>query len=148
LRGDGISGRLAAALHLRARPQHHACVIAPPKVILRCDEAETAKWASDQLGSREIVRTNMTALTGVSTNREGINLQPLRSSEHIVTAGEIQLLQPLEGYLCMAGYDRTAIRVPGHFLRRRQPAFMPRMLRSGKESSAGATQLERAEVWS
>ena len=118
------------------------------KVILRCDEAETAKWASDQLGSREIVRTNMTALTGVSTNREGINLQPHRSSEHIVTAGEIQLLQPLKGYLCIAGYDRTTIRVPTHFLRRRQPAFMPRMLRSGKETSAGATQLGRAEVWS
>ena len=55
------------------------------KVILRCDEAETAKWASELLGSREVERMTMTQLAGLSTYREGVNLQPHRSTEHIVT---------------------------------------------------------------
>jgi type IV secretory pathway TraG/TraD family ATPase VirD4 len=96
------------------------------KVILRCDEAETAKWASDLLGSREIERLNMTQLAGLSTMREGINLQPQRTNEHIVTPAEIQLLQPLQGYLCVAGFDRTTIRIPERPLQRKQPAFLSR----------------------
>jgi type IV secretory pathway TraG/TraD family ATPase VirD4 len=96
------------------------------KIILRCDEAETAKWASDLLGSREIMRVDMTALTGLSTYREGINLQPHRSTEHIVTPAEIQLLKPLEGYLCVAGNDRTTIGIPERHFEQRHPAFLPR----------------------
>jgi type IV secretory pathway TraG/TraD family ATPase VirD4 len=64
------------------------------KVILRCDEAETAKWASELLGSREIERVQMTQLAGLSTMREGVNLQPQRTTEHIVTPAEVQLLKP------------------------------------------------------
>jgi type IV secretory pathway TraG/TraD family ATPase VirD4 len=96
------------------------------KVILRCDEAETAKWASDLLGSREIERMQMTQLAGLSSYREGINLQPHRTTEHIVTAAEIQLLKSLDGYLCVAGNDRTTIRIPERHLKRRCPAFVPR----------------------
>ncbi len=96
------------------------------KVILRCDEAETAKWASDLLGSREIERLQMTQLAGLSTYREGINFQPHRTTEHIVTAAEVQLLKSLCGYLCVAGNDRTTIGIRERHLERRHPAFVPR----------------------
>jgi energy-coupling factor transporter ATP-binding protein EcfA2 len=96
------------------------------KVILRCDEAETARWASDLLGSHEIERVSMTQLAGLSTSREGVNLQPHRSTEHIVTPAEIQLLKSLHGYLCVAGNDRTTIKIPERHLEKRHPAFVPR----------------------
>lgn len=114
------------------------------KIIMRCDEAETAKWASELLGSHEIVRLDMTALTGVSSHREGINLQPHRSTEHIVTAAQVQLLKPLEGYLCVAGNDRTTVKIPERYLQRRHPAFLPRTrngpAKSLPESEAAAGQ--------
>jgi type IV secretory pathway TraG/TraD family ATPase VirD4 len=96
------------------------------KVILRCDEAETARWASDLLGSHEIERVSMTQLAGSSSYREGVNLQPHRSTEHIVTPAEIQLLKSLHGYLCVAGNDRTTIQIPERHLEKRHPAFVPR----------------------
>jgi hypothetical protein len=96
------------------------------KVILRCDEAETAKWASELLGSREIERMQMSQLAGLSAYREGINLQPHRTTEHIVTAAEVQLLKSLCGYLCVAGNDRTTIRIPERHLEKRHPAFIRR----------------------
>jgi energy-coupling factor transporter ATP-binding protein EcfA2 len=102
------------------------------KVILRCDEAETAKWASELLGSREIERMNMTQLAGLSAMREGVNLQPQRTTEHIVTAAEVQLLKPFQGYLCVAGFDRTTITIPERHLAKRQPPFLPRTRAMGK----------------
>ena len=96
------------------------------KIILRCDEAETATWASDLLGKREIERTEMTMLAGLSNMREGVNLQSRRSTEHIVTAAEIQLLKPFHGYLCVAGNDRTTITIPERHLERHHPTFIPR----------------------
>jgi hypothetical protein len=96
------------------------------KVILRCDEAETAKWASELLGSREIERLQMTQLAGLSTYREGINLHPQRSIEHLVLPAQIQKLEPFTGYLCVAGHDRTTIRIPERHLEKHHLAFVPR----------------------
>ena len=36
----------------------------------------------------------MTQMAGLSAMREGVNLQPQRTTEHIVTAAEVQLLKP------------------------------------------------------
>jgi Type IV secretion-system coupling protein DNA-binding domain len=96
------------------------------KVILRCDEAQTGKWASELLGNHEIEREQMTMMAGLSNYREGINLQSHRSTEHIVTAAEVQLLKPFTGFLCVAGHDRTTIRIPERHLQRNHPAFIPR----------------------
>jgi hypothetical protein len=96
------------------------------KVILRCDEAETAEWASEQLGKHEVVRVEMTALAGLSSYREGFNLQPHRSVEPIVMAAEVQSLKEYEGYLCVAGADRAKIAIPPRHLERRQAPFVPR----------------------
>jgi hypothetical protein len=97
------------------------------KVILRCDEAETAKWASDLLGSREIERTEMTMLAGLSSMREGVNLSARRTTEHIVTPAEIQMLKPFHGYLAVAGENRTTITIPERHLDPKFPAFIPRV---------------------
>jgi Type IV secretion-system coupling protein DNA-binding domain len=96
------------------------------KVVLRCDEAETAEWASEQLGKHEVVRVEMTALAGLSSYREGFNLQPHRSVEPIVMAAEVQSLKEYEGYLCVAGADRAKIAIPPRHLERRQAPFLPR----------------------
>jgi len=96
------------------------------KVILRVDETETAKWASELIGSHEIERLTMTQLAGLSTYREGINLSPHRTIEPLVLPDEIKLLQPFTGYLCLAGQHRTTVRIPELHLTRRQPAFIPR----------------------
>jgi type IV secretory pathway TraG/TraD family ATPase VirD4 len=96
------------------------------KIILRCDEAETAKWASDLLGSREIERTEMTMLAGLSNMREGVNLSARRTTEHIVTPAEIQFLKPFHGYLAVAGENRTTITIPARHLEKKFPAFIPR----------------------
>jgi type IV secretory pathway TraG/TraD family ATPase VirD4 len=96
------------------------------KIILRVDETETAKWASELIGSHEIERLQMTQLAGLSSYREGVNLQPHRSIEPLVLPDEIKLLQPFTGYICIAGYHRTTIRIPESHLIRRHPAFIPR----------------------
>ena len=68
----------------------------------------------------------MTQVAGLSNYRLGVNLQPHRSTERIVTPAEIQLLKPLRGYLCVVGSDRTTIKIAERHLEKRQPAFLPR----------------------
>lgn len=96
------------------------------KVILRVDESEMAEWASVQLGSREIERLQMTQLAGLSQFREGVNLQPQRVIERLILADEIKLLPRLNGYICIAGNDRTRIAIPERHLDPQQPPLIPR----------------------
>ncbi len=96
------------------------------KLIMRSDEPETARWGSDLIGSHETERLQMTQLAGLSTYREGVNLSPHRSVEHLVLPAEIQQLRPFNGYLCIAGEHRTTIRIPELHMTRRQPDFVPR----------------------
>jgi type IV secretory pathway TraG/TraD family ATPase VirD4 len=96
------------------------------KLILRSDEAETAEWASRTLGQREVVRLQMTTLTGPSLYRDGFNLQPHQTLERVVLPAEVQKLPPLEGYLCIAGYDRARVALQWAEPKRRAPAFVLR----------------------
>ena len=96
------------------------------KLIMRCDEAGTAAWASEQIGRREVIRMDMTTLTGLSNYREGFNLQPRQNVESLVLPGEVQMLKPFEAYLCMAGHNRAKVRIDFAPLVSRQPAFIPR----------------------
>jgi type IV secretory pathway TraG/TraD family ATPase VirD4 len=96
------------------------------KIILRCDQAETATWASDLLGKRENRTDRDDDACRLSNMREGVNLQSRRSTERIVTAAEIELLKPFHGYLCVAGNDRTTITIPERHLERHHQAFIPR----------------------
>ena len=105
------------------------------KLILRSDEAETAEWASRTLGQREVVRVQLTTLTGPSLYRDGFNLQPHQTLERVVLPAEIQKLPPLEGYLCIAGYDRARVALQWAEPKRRAPAFVLR-----RESDAVVSQ--------
>jgi len=96
------------------------------KLILRSDEAETAEWASRTLGQREVVRLQMTTLTGPSLYRDGFNLQPHQTLERVVLPSEIQKLPALEGYLCIAGYDRARVKMQWAEPRRNASAFILR----------------------
>jgi hypothetical protein len=68
----------------------------------------------------------MTQLTGLSTYREGVNLQAHRTIEPLVLPDQIKLLQRFTGYLCIAGTDRTTIRIPQSFLTKHHEPFIPR----------------------
>jgi len=85
----------------------------------------------------------MMQLAGLSSYREGINLQPHRTTEHIVTAAEIQLLKSLEGYLCVAGNERTTVRIPERHLERRRPAFLPRSNGARAQGTNKVTSMTR-----
>ncbi|MBV8362765.1 MAG: type IV secretion system DNA-binding domain-containing protein [Deltaproteobacteria bacterium] len=108
------------------------------KLIMRVDETECAKWASELIGSHEVERLTMTQLTGLSTYREGVNLQPHRTIEPLVLADEIKLLQRFTGYLCIAGAHRTTIRIPQLYLTKHQEPFIPRPT-AAVETTATAT---------
>lgn len=96
------------------------------KIILRCDESETAKWASDLLGARELDRISTTQVKSVNNGRDGVNLSTHRVSERLVTPSEVQLLPPLQGYMCIAGHDRSRIEILPRYLQSRVPAFVAR----------------------
>jgi type IV secretory pathway TraG/TraD family ATPase VirD4 len=115
------------------------------KLILRVDETEMAEWASAQLGEREIERLQMTQLSGLSSYREGVNLQPQRTTERIILADEIKLLPALHGYLCIVGTHRTSITIPERHLDPQQLAFIPRTYDSdtARPSGIAATPLQR-----
>jgi len=102
------------------------------KLILRSDEAETAEWASRTLGQREVVRLQMTTLTGPSLYRDGFNLQPHQTLERVVLPAEIQKLPALEGYLCIAGYDRARVALQWAEPKKSAPAFL---LRRGSDEA-------------
>ena len=96
------------------------------KLLLRVDEPETAAFIARQIGERESLRDEI----GISTTEHGgrFNTHPSRRSEPVVMASEIQRLPRLEGYLCIAGLDRTRVKVKLCVPSRRQVEFIPRAL--------------------
>jgi hypothetical protein len=96
------------------------------KCFLQADETETATWCAELLGKHEVTRWSQTQLAGMSSYREGINIQPARVSELLVTADEIKRLPTLHGYLAVAGQHRTTITIDECHLERNQPTFIPR----------------------
>jgi len=108
------------------------------KAILRADHFETAQWAADLIGSHEVERLQMTQLAGLSSYREGVNLSPHRSIEHLVLPAEIQMLEPFCGYLCVAGTNRTMLSIPRLHLDKHCPVFIPRGVAAPAEAAAEA----------
>ena len=94
------------------------------KVIMRCDEPETARYGSDLLSNAEIIRTVENTSSG--TNNSSTSRVQQHIENRIVMAAEIQLLPKLEGYLAVAGHHRTKVIVPPKFLEKKEPAFVPR----------------------
>lgn len=117
-----------AITQLRAiygRDQTATLAAAPTtKLILRTGEAETARWSSEQIGEREVMRREV----GQSLNRQnGFTIHARRQVESAVLPSEIQMLPPFEGYLCIAGHYRTRVRVPYMAPVRRHPGFIRRV---------------------
>ncbi len=81
----------------------------------------------------------MTTLTGPSLYRDGFNLQPHQTLERVVLPSEIQKLPPLEGYLCIAGYDRARVKLQWAEPRRNAPAFILRRA-SGADGGPSTAQ--------
>lgn len=94
------------------------------KLLLRVDEPETAQFLSRQIGEREASREQLGSSAG--DGRTAFSLHPSRVIEPLVLASEIQGLQKLAGYLCIAGYDRARVKVPLCVARTRVPGFIPR----------------------
>lgn len=93
------------------------------KLILRTGEAETARWSSEQIGEREVMRREV----GQNVmQRNGFTIHPRRQVEAAVLPSEIQMLPAFEGYLCIAGHYRARIRVPYLAPVRRHPGFIRR----------------------
>jgi hypothetical protein len=106
------------------------------KLLLRVDEPETAAFVARQIGDREALRDEI----GISTAEHGnrFNTHPSRRTEPVVMASEIQRLPRLEGYLCIAGLDRSHVKVTPCVPRRRQVEFIARALPRQATSKNGA----------
>jgi len=96
------------------------------QIFLRTPDPETSKWASDSIGSHEVERLAISQLTGLSNYREGLTLNPHRAVEPLVIPGELQALEPFEGYICCGG-ARSTITIPRMHLIKRNPDFIPRI---------------------
>jgi type IV secretory pathway TraG/TraD family ATPase VirD4 len=96
------------------------------QIFLRTPDPETSRWASDSIGSHEVERLTISQLTGLSSYREGLTLNPHRAIEPLVIPGEIQALDPFEGYICCGG-ARSRISIPKLHLVERVRDFIPRM---------------------
>jgi hypothetical protein len=121
------------------------------KLIMRTDEPETAEWCSRQIGAREVSRDQIGATTGPRELRDGFSLQPRRTTEPAVSAGEIQKLEALTGYLCVAGHDRAKVKFRYLQPIKRQRDFIQRtdlgqvatsQIESGGKTENGATTSE------
>jgi hypothetical protein len=106
------------------------------KLLLRVDEPDTAAFIARQIGERETLRYEI----GMSAAEHGdrFNLQPSRRTEPVVMASEIQRLPKLEGYLCIAGLDRSRVKVKPCVPHRRQVEFIPRALPKPVGNEPGA----------
>lgn len=97
------------------------------KLILRVDEPETAAFLARQIGEREVLHEEVGVTQGRGDRR--YNIHPVRHTESVVMAAEIQRLPRLEGYLCVAGLDRARVRIKPCPPQRRQREFIARALR-------------------
>ena len=66
--------------------------------------------------------------------------RPHQTLERVALPSEIQKLPPLEGYLCIAGYDRARVKLQWVEPRRNAPAFI---LRRSAEATQPATEATR-----
>ena len=73
------------------------------KIILKAGNTETAKWASQLLGTEEIEKYREGLSYGAHEVRDGVNLSKDRVERSIVLASEILSLPKFTGYALMTG---------------------------------------------
>jgi type IV secretory pathway TraG/TraD family ATPase VirD4 len=96
------------------------------KLILRTGEPETATWCSAQIGEREVERGHLSA-NASHGERYSFGIRQQRTTEPAVMPAEMQLLQPLSGYLCITGHHRSFVRFDYLAPQVRQEGFIPRV---------------------
>jgi hypothetical protein len=105
-----------------------ATLLAAPavKLFLRTGEPETARWCSDAIGKREVIRPIESETAGPEDLRDAISVSYQRKEEALVLASEIQQLPALQGYLSVAGYDVASVTFPVLPAVPSQAGFIPR----------------------
>jgi hypothetical protein len=105
-----------------------ATLVASPatKLILRTGEPETATWCSAQIGEREVDRGHLSA-NASHGERYSFGIREQRTTEPAVMPAEMQLLQPLSGYLCITGHHRSFVRFDYLAPQVRQEGFILRV---------------------
>jgi len=113
---------------LYGRDQTATMAAAPAtKLILRTGEPDTARWSSEQIGEREVSRTQVGASAGPREMRDGFTIHPQRVVEKAALPSEIQMLQPFQGYLCITGHRRAIVEFSYLNPIKRQPGFVQRL---------------------
>ena len=69
------------------------------KLILRCQDPETAKHMAEQLGRRQTRRVDETVSYGANTLRDGVGLTPREELELVALPDEVMNLPKFEGFL-------------------------------------------------
>ncbi len=146
---------------LYGRDQTATMAAAPAtKLILRTGEPETARWSSEQIGEREVSRTQVGASAGPREMRDGFTIHPQRVVESAALPSEIQMLQPFQGSLCMTGHRRAIVEFSYLAPVKRERGFLPRLTTSEEpevespptpldgapEAEAGAADSRRAQA--
>ncbi len=80
---------------------------------LRVPDAESAEWASRNLGEIDVTEVQEAINYGANSFRDGRRLSEIRKPRPVVSATQIQQLPDLEGYLRLAGpYPVVKVKVP------------------------------------
>jgi hypothetical protein len=105
-----------------------ATLLAAPavKLFLRVGEPDTARWCSDAIGGREVIRPFESETAGPEDLRDAISVSYQRKEEALVLTSELQLLPNLQGYLTIAGYDVARVTFPALPEVTHVPGFLPR----------------------
>jgi hypothetical protein len=106
-----------------------ATLLAAPavKLFLRVGEPDTARWCSDAIGPREVIRPIESETAGPEDLRDAISVSYQPKEAALVLTSELQLLPNLHGYLTVAGYDVAKVAFPAVPETANAPGFLPRM---------------------
>jgi hypothetical protein len=108
------------------------------KLFLRTGEPETARWCSEAIGSREVIRPIESETAGPEDLRDAISVSYQRKEESLVLASEIQQLPSLQGYLNVSGFDVAAVTFPVQAGESKHPAFIPRPASHASDQTASS----------
>jgi hypothetical protein len=105
-----------------------ATLLAAPavKLFLRVGEPDTARWCSDAIGPREVIRPIESETAGPEDLRGAISVSYQPKEKALVLTSELQLLPNLHGYLTIAGYDVAKVAFPALPEVVSAPGFLPR----------------------
>jgi len=101
------------------------------RLFLRSNDADVARWVSNQLGEADIEEMRESISYGANTMRDGVSLQRQRTVRPIVLGSEIQSLNDRDAYLQLPGqWPITKLTFPLKLIKSNISGFEPRELAS------------------